>query len=253
MKNERIIGSWNKIGPDAATEARMLDSILVRTQSGQFEKGKVFNMNKALNRKRLAPLAACLAVVVALVVVFGNTAGWFGGKTLTADLGDGTLNFHKSDAVGAASLAWDADWGDIIDREFTADERKVLFGDLPVAGNAIFRSSDGAFMHFEGITGDVKIILSAKGYTLTDTIVEGNEEVSDIHGVPVTAGYFLTKANSQGVKTLIYFASWNLGDVTEYVELAGSEADSESLRNKLAATIEQLIQNGAPDMSLVTD
>jgi hypothetical protein len=78
MKNKRIVDSWNKIEPNAATEARMLDSILARNHSGETEEGKVITMNKVLNWKRLAPIAACLALAVAITIPFlNNSSGDF--------------------------------------------------------------------------------------------------------------------------------------------------------------------------------
>ncbi|MCL1952334.1 MAG: hypothetical protein FWF60_06305 [Oscillospiraceae bacterium] len=74
MKSKRIIDSWNKIEPDAATQARMLGAILARNPSGQTEKKEVFPMNKAFIFKRLAPIAACLALAIAAAVVIPQFA-----------------------------------------------------------------------------------------------------------------------------------------------------------------------------------
>ena len=196
------------------------------------------------------PIAACFVLVVALIGVFGNNAGWFSGKTHIVDLGGGnTLSFYKSDAVGgAAKFVWDADWGHSIARDFTSNESKTLFGDLTVTGNANFRSTDGSFMHFEGRTGEAQIILSANGHPVTDTPVNGNEEISEINGVDVTAGYFVTKANSRGTKTIIYFAFFEANGTTVYVEIAGDEADSEALRVKFGNLINAFTLN-PPDTS----
>lgn len=252
MKNKRIVDSWNKIEPDATAEARMLDSILAHTHSGEAEEGKVITMNKVFNWKRLAPIAACLVLVIALLGVFGNNAGWFGGKTLVADLGNGnTLSFYKFNAVGGeASFAWDNDWGEQISRDLTDDEKNMLFGNIEFSyGGTTFRSIDGAFMHYEGkTTDDIHIILSANGHPVTDTPVNGNEEVSEINGIQVTAGYFVTDANSKGIKTIIYFAFFEANGTTVYVELAGDEADSEALRVEIGNLINVLTLN-PPDTS----
>ena len=256
MKNKRIVDSWNKIEPDSAAETRMLNAILARNHSGQSEKEKVSTMTKIFNWKRLAPIAACFVLVFALVAVIGNNAGWFGGKTLVADLGGGnTLSFYKSGAVGGeAKFVWDVDWGDAIRRNFTPDERETLFGGLGVTDDpATFRSTDGAFMHFEGKIGNTRIFLSANGHPLTDTPAGGNEEISEIGGVPVIAGYFITKANSQGIKNILYFASFALGDISVYVEIGGEEKNSETLCNEITSVIGQLIQNGTPALDQITE
>ncbi len=253
MKNKNIFDSWSKIEPDETAEARMLDSILAHAHTGQSEKDRMFSMNKTLVSWRwLAPIAACFVLVVVLVGLFGNNVGWFSGKTLTADLGNGnTLSFYKGSSVGEANFAWDADWGDAINREFTEDESYVLFGTLPVTGSATFRTTDKALMFFEGATGNAKIILSANGHPVTDNVVVGNEDTSEINGIPVTAGYFLTDANSKGIKTIFYFAFFDANGTTVYVKLAGDESDSDTLRTEIGNLIDTLTQN-PPDAAAVT-
>jgi hypothetical protein len=223
-------------------------------------KEKVHTTNKIFNWKRLAPIAACFVLAVALVAVVGNNAGWFGEKAFVADMGSsGTLNFYKGGSFGDASFAWDADWGEQISRELTAEESDILFGDLGVTGYAIFRSTDSSLMHFEGKIGeteglspeDVRINLSAYRFPITDDIVEGNEEVSQINGVPVTAGYFVTDANSKGEKTIIYFASFVTENVTVYVHLGGAEVNSDALRAEIGDVINKLTQS-PPDVSAIS-
>jgi hypothetical protein len=259
MKNNQIIDSWNGIGPDTAADQRMLSAILARNHAGQSEKKKVYTKDKIFNWKRLAPLAVCLVLVVALVAMVGNNAGWLGGNTLIADLGSsGTLSFYKGGSVADASFAWDADWGEPISRELTAEESSILFGDLGVTGYAIFRLTDSSLMHFEGkiveteglLSEDIKINLSASGFPVTDAIITGNEEVSQINGIPVTAGYFVTDANSKGERTIIYFASFVTENATVYVELAGTEANSDVIRTEIGDVIIKLTQS-PPDMAKV--
>lgn len=72
MKNKRIIDSWNKIRPDSSTNERMLDAILARSSSGKTGKEKVFTMIRSINWKRLAPMAACLVLAIAIAIPFLN-------------------------------------------------------------------------------------------------------------------------------------------------------------------------------------
>jgi hypothetical protein len=250
MKNKRIIDSWNKIEPDAAADARILDAILARNHSSKSEKRKVLIMNKTLNWKRLTPAAACLVMVLAVATIFGNNAGWFSGKTYTAELGGGTLTFYKG-STGEASYAWDTDWGDHIDRSLTAEEGRTLFGELDVTGHVVFRSADNALMHFEGKAGEATIILAANGHAATDEIITSNKEISKINGIPVTAGYFVTDANSKGIKNIIYFATFAVDGTTVYVELGGVESDSESLRAEISGIIDRLTKT-PPNSATVT-
>jgi hypothetical protein len=292
MKNERVIASWNRIEPSSTADERMRSVVLAYARAqgrgrapgrmrahdhldrtGKEQARPANRALGALSGKRLAPIAvaACLVLVAALVGVFGSNAGWFGGKVYTVDLGNsGTLDFPKADGIGAGSFAWDIDWGDAITRELTVEECEALFGGLPVtdggipatgaSGFAIFRSTDGALLHFEGaieetaigeMTIDAKIILSAHGHPLTDTIIGGNESRSEINDIPVTAGYSVTDANSRGIRNIIYFASFDANGATVLVELGGAEADSDALRAEIASIIDQLTQN-PPRISEVT-
>lgn len=246
MKNETIVNSWDKIEPNPASEARMLASILARNPSKQSEKGGL------LGRRRAVLITISLLLLVSFVGLLGSNAGWFGAKIYTADLGDGnTLVFYRTPS-NEASFAWDIDWGSAL--SVTVDESAALFGDLPVSGDAIFRSVDGAFLHFEGRAGDVKLSFSASGFPVTDTPIEGNESASLIDGVPVSAGYFLTDANSQGLRNLLLFATFSANDMTFLVEHGGAEADGEALRDELALVVGQLVRNtanGMPNMSAI--
>ncbi|MFP3155402.1 hypothetical protein LQZ18_13440 [Lachnospiraceae bacterium ZAX-1] len=94
-------------------------------------------------------------------------------------------------------------------------------------------------MGLEGKIGETKVIIATPGMPVTDTLIEGNETISEVNGVSATAGYFITKANSQGVKNIIFFASLTLGDATIYVEpfdffVQSIDIDPIWLRNSLS-------------------
>ena len=72
MKNEKIVGSWNKIEPERTTQARMLGNILDQVHSGKRQKGTISNMVKKSNWKILAPITACLIIAAVLAVPFFN-------------------------------------------------------------------------------------------------------------------------------------------------------------------------------------
>ncbi len=249
MKNKRIIDSWNKIEPDSVAEARMLDAILTRKNSGQSEKKKELIMNKTLNWKRLAPIVACFVLVISLFGVVVNDAGWFVKNVYTVEVDGSMISFYKADVIGLASVDVDLD---VTSRDLTAEENRILFGDLYATAYGMFNSENQALLHVEGRIGATKVLLAVPGLSVTDTVFDADKEVSEINDVPISAGYFVTKASSQGIKNIIYFASLTLGNVSVYVELGGEETNSEPLRNEIASIIEQLIQNGAPDMSRIT-
>jgi hypothetical protein len=64
MKNDKYIQSINMIEPDAAALERMLDKIHTRAKSGDVSKARSINSTI----KWIAPLAACIMIVVAIAV-----------------------------------------------------------------------------------------------------------------------------------------------------------------------------------------
>jgi hypothetical protein len=245
MKDQKIIDSWNKIVPDQDAQARMLNSILSHATKPK-KKGVLFMNSFQFNWKRLAPIAACLVFAVALVGVLGNNAGWFGSKVLSTQVDGNTLNFRKANLFGSDStIAFDFD---VVSRELTPDEATILFGDMPITALATFHSQTGVLVHLEGKVGDTKVILATEGTAVTDTVIQGNENTSNISGTPVTAGYFVTGANSKGVKNIIYFTTFSLSDTTVYLELGGAEVDSDALRTEIANVTLKIIQNGAANL-----
>lgn len=248
MKNKRIINSWDKIEPDSVADARMLDAVLARNHSSEKRKGS--SMNKALNWRRLAPVAACLIMVVAITAVFGNNAGWFDGKIYTAETGGGTLNFYKSASSSASSL----DFGvDVTSRDLTAEENNKLFGNLSVTSHGNFSETGKTLLHVEGRTGNTKIILAAHGIPVTDTVIETSRRISEVNGIQVSAGYFITHENSRGVKNIIYLASFDMNGVQVYVECGGSENMGGEWKSEIASVIDTLTKSNIPDLCAIIE
>lgn len=170
----------------------------------------------------------------------------------TLDNGDKII-FAKSDTAGG-SLSLDLD---ATTRELTEEEVHALFGSLPVTASAIFTTDTKAagspqqLIGFEGKIGDVKLIVSACGVQLLDAVIVGDEKTTEVAGIPVSAGYFLTAPNSTGEQTAIYYASFPLGTSTIYVENAGIKSDREAVKNDLALTIQKLINHGELDLTAV--
>ena len=219
-------------------------------------------VDEALNYKKKAKkpiwvkwgaIAACFAVIAVLGVgVFQS--GLFGNKTDIATLENGTeIVFVKSEMT-ASSIDID---GAVTTRQLTEDEIATLFPNLPVTAHAIFKTSDmdagnsPELIGFEGNIGNAKMVISTTNISLLDTEISGNEEISTVNGTSVTAGYFVTDPNSNGEQNAIYYATFKLGDSTIYVENAGAKTESETIKNDLATIIQELINNGALDLSAI--
>ena len=191
-------------------------------------------------------IAACFVAVTVLGVGLFQS-GLFGSHTDIATLNNGEkIVFVKSDNVGG-SLALDVD---VTTKPLTEDETLALFSDLPVTANAIFLNSDidaggsQELIGFEGQVGNVKVIISTSDVQLLDTVIVGTEKVSEINGITIVAGYFVTDPNSRGEQNAIYYATFEIGDCKVYLENGGMKDDSETIKNQLAEVIQKLTENG---------
>ncbi len=107
----------------------------------------------------------------------------------------------------------------------------TIFGDLPISGDARFTLDDVAFVGFDGHYSDMKFVVSLSGNNLMDTTVIGKGTVPTVGDTPVKAGYFVTNANSEGIKTVIYYAYITFDNYSIYIENAGGESEREAVRS----------------------
>lgn len=122
MKNKRMIDSWNKIEPDATAEARMLESILARNRSEEAAEEEGLMAKKGLNWKRLAPVALCFAMAVAIATPLLNN-GSGDVDLLLSDAGTKVSYVNKVPNIDTSnSLAY------LTEEELLADS----FGGYPV-------------------------------------------------------------------------------------------------------------------------
>lgn len=192
-------------------------------------------------------VAACF-VLVAVIGVGVFQSKLFGTKNDIATLDSGeTITFVKND-LSQSSIDLN-----VTTRPLSDAEIEMLFADLPVTADAYFDADNHNILGFEGKIGDTRMVVSKQGVNLLDTIIDGNTITSSVDGVDINAGYFVTKSNSQGIKTVIYYATFDMGENTIYVEYSGTENESETVKNNLVDTILQLIENGAFDLSQIQE
>lgn len=251
MKNEKIIASWDKILPDEAADERMRSNIIEYRRS-YIGKDKVISMAKTMNK--LFPIAACFILVIAVTAFIGVQHNWFGAKSYTVTLDNGEkLVYGNGSPKGAANYDYDCE---IKSRALTADELHKLFPAInDITENsfpyATFKADTGEMLRFETTFDDIHIHLAKLGLPVTDTIIVGEESTADINGITVKTGYFVTDANSKGVKTAVFFAEYDMNNTTIYVELAGNEQNSKQLSEKLSDTVYSMIISNAPDISAI--
>ena len=206
---------------------------------------------KRFVRIKWTAAAACIAAAVVVLAAGLLSGRWFGGSREVAVLENGDqIVFVRKDADELSFLSLDMD---VTTRHLTDEETRALFADLPVSADAVFSAGDGkALLGLQGTIGDAKLVVETAGETLRDTIVEGEETSSEVGGTSVTAGYLVTDPNSRGEQTVIYYAEFQLGGSTVYVEHAGAKAESEQIKNDLAEIIQDLIGHGALPLELIT-
>ena len=197
--------------------------------------------SKITNRQKWVSVAACF-VLVAVIGVGVFQSNLFGTKNDIATLDGGeTITFVKND-LSQSSIDLN-----VTTRPLSDAEIEMLFADLPVTADAYFDADNHNILGFEGKIGDTRMVVSKQGVNLLDTIT------SSVDGVDINAGYFITKSNSQGIKTVIYYATFDMGENTIYVEYSGVENESETVKNNLVDTILKLIENGAFDLSQIQE
>lgn len=75
MKHEQIINAWSKIGPDSGADRRMLAAILDENRSAKNRRERALRMNRNVNWKVLAPVAACLVLALAIAIPLFSGGG----------------------------------------------------------------------------------------------------------------------------------------------------------------------------------
>ena len=193
---------------------------------------------------RWITIAASLMLVAALGVAVLQ-GGWIFGDTVELENG-AVLRFEKIENIGTSSLDMD-----VTVQQLTQTQLQQMFPDLQVEARAIFLAEDGSLAGIEGSVGEMKLLVSCSDMPLTDTVLVGEEATSTVDGVAVTAGRFVTNKNSRGERTAIYYASFQLGESTFYLENAGDYGAREAVKTELADVLQTLLKNGEPNWSLL--
>lgn len=246
---KKLINSWDKINPDSAADERMKNAIFAKNDEAEPARENKASLRKARLRKRLVPLAACFALLVALSVFLADNAGLFLPRAYSEDLGkSGKLSFYKS---GGEADAADINLPDDVAARLLTDEEKIsFFGSLenaPEHGYGYFNINTGEFYRLEDKIGETTVILATHGAPLSCTSVEGETKTSAINGTPVSAGYFVTRANSRGERNIIYYATFELNGLTVYLETGGSSLEKEKLLSAISGIIAEMTEGNSEE------
>ena len=216
------------------------------------EKEKILASIPENNHKRTwVMIAGTAAAAAVIVVISGFLFGWFGSRKYTVTLANGDEVTYRNDAssFGAYSLSFDCP---TTPRELTEEEIKRVFpeGVAPDNAYASFQSDTGKLLHLEStISGEkdlpeMSIHFDVDYNRLTDTPLGTNESASTVNGVPVTACYCVTEANSKGEKRFLVDNAFQVGEVYAYVSVGGDEKDAEDVCRRAAEMTQKIINNG---------
>lgn len=167
-----------------------------------------------------------------------------------------TLYFNKAEGQSADKINIPGHFW----QELTDDELKAVFPHLTethtITATANFQSNGSRASlfnidaHAVSSAGLKTYIQLAPGEVVLDYRFDVEAKASDVLGTAVTAGYFETRPNSKGLRDVIFFAAFKLSDIAYYVELGGTEAEKEALKNEISEIVGLLIKGGAADIDV---
>ena len=137
MKNDKLIEAWNAAEPDAAADERMKTAVLAFSRSARKGKEQPAMTTKSKTMRQIwVPVAACLALAVALAAFFGTG---FRSYRVKLDTGDTITYKRTSSAASQGSIDFGYPFA-VTSRELAADELRAIsplltdgFGDFRAA------------------------------------------------------------------------------------------------------------------------
>jgi len=168
-----------------------------------------------------------------------------------------TLYFNKADFQSTADIAIKGHfWQELTDKELKA-VFPVLTETHKITATANFSSDEGKASlfnieaHAVSVAGLRTYIQLVPGEVTLDYIFDAEVKPSKVLGTEVTAGCFETEPNSKGLRNVIYFAYFKLSGISYYVELGGTEAEKEALKDEISELTGLLIEGGAADLRIL--
>ena len=217
---------------------------------GEVDEQKVAEANKnATKKKQLqktwlkwGAFAACICIVIASVIGISTKRE---PLIITLENGD-EINFSTKGGLATHNIMISI--GD--NRDLSETESNAIFGRPDVDASVVFEEGTNEFIILNGTIDGFKIEVHRKNIP-SCIVIEGEENVSYINDIPVTAGYFITDANSKGKRTAIVYGEFEVGNYRVYLETAADKSELETLCNELAKELYKLIENASLDFEVI--
>ncbi len=217
---------------------------------GEVDEQKVLDANKDFSKsKKLqkhllkwGALAACLIIAIA------STIGILTEKQpLIVELSNGDeITFSTKSDLVFYNIAIEI--GD--NRNLSESEASAIFGESDIEASVIFEEGTNEFIMLNGTIDDFKIEVKRKDIP-SCIVIEGEESTSYVNDIAVTAGYYITEANSKGKRNAIVYGEFEVGNYRVYLETAGDKSELETLCNEVAKELYNLIENASLDFEVI--
>lgn len=217
---------------------------------GEVDEQKVAEANKNATKKKQpqktwlkwGAFAACICIVIASVIGISTKR-----EPLIVTLKNGDeINFSTKGGLATHNIMISI--GD--NRDLSETESNAIFGRPDVDASVVFEEGTNEFIILNGTIDGFKIEVHRKNIP-SCIVIEGEESVSYINDIPVTAGYFITDANSKGKRRAIVYGEFEIGNYRVYLETAGDKSELETLCNELAKELYKLIENASLDFEVI--
>lgn len=217
---------------------------------GEVDEQKVIEANKGVSKKKKVQktwlkwgaLAACICIVIVSVIGISTKKQ---PLIVTLENGD-EINFSTKGASVFYNIAIEI--GD--NRKLSESEASSIFGESNIEASVVFEKGTNEFIMLGGTIDGFKIEVHRKNIP-SCIVIEGEESVSYINDIPVTAGYFITDATSKGKRNAIVYGEFEIGNYRVYIETAGDKSELETLCNELAKELYKLIENASLDFEVI--
>ncbi len=217
---------------------------------GEVDEQKVIEANKGVSKKKKVQktwlkwgaFAACICIVIASVIGISTKRE---PLIVTLENGD-EINFSTKGGLATHNIMISI--GD--NRDLSETESNAIFGRPDVDASVVFEEGTNEFIMLDGTIDGFKIEVKRKDIP-SCIVIEGEESTSYINDIAVTAGYFITEANSKGKRNAIVYAEFEIGNYIVYIETAGDKSELETLCNELAKELYKLIENASLDFEVI--
>lgn len=217
---------------------------------GEVDEQKVAEANKNVTKKnqpqktwlKWGAFAACICIVIASVIGISTKRE---PLIVTLENGD-KINFSTKGDFALSNIAIEI--GD--NRNLSESEASAIFGESNIEASVVFEEGTNEFIMLGGTIDGFKIEVHRKDIP-SCVVIEGEESISYINDIPVTAGYFITDANSKGKRTAVVYGEFEVGNYRVYLETAGDKSELETLCNELAKELYKLIENASLDFTVI--